>query len=32
MTGTDAQLFEGIGHDGTVFQVEDGTIKEVMES
>jgi DNA replication and repair protein RecF len=32
MTGTDAQLFEGIGHDGIVFQVEDGHIREAMEN
>ena len=31
MTGTDAQLFEAIGHQGAVFQVEDGLVREVME-
>ena len=31
MTGTDAQLFEGIGDQGAVFHVEDGLIREVME-
>jgi DNA replication and repair protein RecF len=31
MTGTDAQLFEGIGHQGAIFHVEDGLIREVME-
>ena len=32
MTGTDAQLFDGLGRDGTVFHVEDGTVKKVMGS
>ena len=32
MTGTDAQLFDGMGRDGTVFHVEDGTVKKVMGS
>jgi len=32
MTGTDAQLFDGMGNNGTVFHVEDGTVKEVMGS
>jgi len=32
MTGTDAQLFDGMGNSGTVFHVEDGTVKEVMGS
>ena len=32
MTGTDAHLFEGIGQTGTVFHVEDGTVRELMES
>jgi DNA replication and repair protein RecF len=31
MTGTDAQLFEGIGQKGAVFHVEDGLIREMME-
>lgn len=31
MTGTDAQLFDAIGAEGAVFQVEDGLIREVME-
>ena len=31
MTGTDAQLFEAIGHQGSVFHVEDGLVREVME-
>jgi DNA replication and repair protein RecF len=31
MTGTDAQLFESIGEKGTVFHVEDGLVREVME-
>ena len=31
MTGTDAQLFEGMGEEGTVFHVEDGTARQVME-
>lgn len=31
MTGTDAQLFEGIGDKGIVFHVEDGLAREVME-
>ena len=31
MTGTDAQLFEAIGHRGAVFQVEDGQLREVVE-
>jgi DNA replication and repair protein RecF len=31
MTGTDAQLFEAIGDKGTVFHVEDGLVREVME-
>ncbi len=32
MTGTDAELFDGIGLRGAVFQVEDGTVKRMMES
>ena len=32
MTGTDAGLFEGLGHDAAVFHVEAGTISEVMGS
>jgi DNA replication and repair protein RecF len=32
MTGTDAELFDGIGRDALVFHVEDGTVVEVMES
>jgi recombinational DNA repair ATPase RecF len=31
MTGTDAQLFEAIGEKGSVFHVEDGLVREVME-
>lgn len=31
MTGTDAQLFEEIGRKGTVFAVEDGSVREAME-
>ena len=31
MTGTDAELFAGMGQEGTVFQVEDGTVRQVME-
>ena len=31
MTGTDAQLFEGIGGHGAVFHVEDGQVRETME-
>jgi DNA replication and repair protein RecF len=31
MTGTDAQLFEAIGHRGAIFQVEDGQLREVVE-
>lgn len=31
MTGTDAQLFKGIGEQGAVFHVEDGLVREVME-
>jgi DNA replication and repair protein RecF len=31
MTGTDAQLFEGMDHQGIVFHVEDGLIREAME-
>ncbi len=31
MTGTDAQLFNGIGEQGAVFHVEDGLVREVME-
>jgi DNA replication and repair protein RecF len=31
MTGTDAQLFEAIGDRGTIFHVEDGQVREVME-
>ena len=30
MTGTDAQLFEGMDHQGIVFHVEDGLVREVM--
>ena len=29
MTGTDAELFEGLGRDAAVFHVEDGTVSEV---
>ena len=29
MTGTDAHLFEGLGHDTTVFHVEDARVSEV---
>ena len=29
MTGTDVELFEGIGRDAVVFHVEDGTVSEV---
>lgn len=32
MTGTDAHLFDGMGRSGTVFHVDDGTVKEVMGS
>ncbi len=32
MTGTDAELFVGLGQDATVFHVEAGTISEVTES
>ena len=32
MTGTDAQLFDGLGSGGSVFHVENGTVKEVMGS
>ena len=32
MTGTDASLFDGIGNEGTVFHVEDGTVSEMMGS
>ncbi len=32
MTGTDVQLFDGIGPQGAVFLVEDGTARQVMES
>ena len=32
MTGTDVQLFEGLGMNGTVFHVENGTVEEVMGS
>ena len=32
MTGTDAQLFDGMGRDGSVFHVEDGTVNKVMGS
>ena len=32
MTGTDAGLFDGLGHDAAVFHVEAGTISEVMGS
>jgi DNA replication and repair protein RecF len=32
MTGTDAGLFDGMGKEGTVFHVEDGTVTEVMDS
>lgn len=32
MTGTDAQLFEAIGRNGAVFAVEDGTVREAMET
>lgn len=31
MTGTDAQLFEGMDHQGIVFHVEDGLIREAMD-
>jgi len=31
MTGTDAQLFEEIGRKGTVFAVEDGSVREAVE-
>jgi DNA replication and repair protein RecF len=31
MTGTDAELFDGMGDEGTVFHVEDGTVRQVME-
>ena len=31
MTGTDAELFEGLGNNTAVFHVEAGTISEVME-
>ena len=29
MTGTDVELFEGLGRDAVVFHVEDGTVSEV---
>ena len=29
MTGTDAELFDGLGRDAAVFHVEDGTVSEV---
>ena len=29
MTGTDAELFEGVGRDAAIFHVEDGTVLEV---
>jgi DNA replication and repair protein RecF len=32
MTGTDAGLFDGMGKEGTVFHVEDGTVTEVMDN
>ncbi len=32
MTGTDAQLFDGLGSGGCVFHVENGTVNEVMGS
>ena len=32
MTGTDAQLFEAIGRAGAVFTVEDGSVRETMET
>jgi DNA replication and repair protein RecF len=32
MTGTDAQLFEAIGRSGAVFAVEDGSVREAMET
>lgn len=32
MSGTDVRLFEGIGPQGAVFQVEDGRARQVMES
>lgn len=32
MTGTDAQLFEAIGRKGAVFAVEDGSLRETMET
>jgi DNA replication and repair protein RecF len=32
MTGTDAHLFEAMGREGSVFHVEDGTVRQVMES
>jgi DNA replication and repair protein RecF len=31
MTGTDAELFDGMGEEGTVFHVEDGTVRQMME-
>lgn len=31
MTGTDVELFEGVGREAAVFQVEAGTVSEVME-
>lgn len=31
MTGTDAELFDGMSDEGTVFHVEDGTVRQVME-
>jgi DNA replication and repair protein RecF len=31
MTGTDAELFDGMGDEGTVFHVEDGTVRQVVE-
>ena len=32
MTGTDAQLFEAIGRTGAIFTVEDGSVREAMET
>jgi DNA replication and repair protein RecF len=32
MTGTDAHLFEAMGREGTVFHVEDGTARRMMEN
>ncbi|MFN4141900.1 DNA replication/repair protein RecF [Aestuariivirga sp.] len=31
MTGTDAQLFEGMGHHGAIFHVEDGRVCQAMD-